>query len=148
MKTSPINSCLNFIRSALIGSMTLMLVPLFVNGSPFDESFLQDRQSRQVSGTVSTSGGETLPGVSVIVKGTSSGTVTDVDGKYTINVPDNGTLVFSSIGYLLQEVPVSGRSVIDITLEEDIQSLQATSQHLTLDRWREEDASVGELPGP
>lgn len=124
MKTPLINSCLNFIRSSLIGSLVLVLVPSFVNGSPYYDLPLQDRQSRQVSGSVSTSGGETLPGVSVVVKGTSTGTVTDVNGKYSITVSENATLVYSSIGYALQEVQVNGRSVIDITLEEDIQSLE------------------------
>ena len=66
-----------------------------------------------------------LPGVNVLVKGSSTGTVTDIEGSYSINVPDeNDTLVFSSIGYLTQEVPVNGRSVIDISLAEDVQSLE------------------------
>ncbi|MEQ9441835.1 MAG: TonB-dependent receptor [Cyclobacteriaceae bacterium] len=77
-----------------------------------------------VSGTV-TADGEGLPGVNVLVKGTSTGTITDVAGKYSINVPnEEDILVFSSIGYTSQEVPVNGRSAIDVVLEEDIQSLQ------------------------
>ncbi len=68
--------------------------------------------------------GASLPGVNVVVKGTSTGTVTDVDGKYNINVPsEDDILVFSSIGYTTQEVAVNGRSVIDVALEEDVQSL-------------------------
>ncbi|MEK6477241.1 TonB-dependent receptor [Catalinimonas sp. 4WD22] len=78
-----------------------------------------------VSGTVSSpTDNEGLPGVNVLVKGSSTGTVTDIEGRYSINVPNaNDTLIFSSIGYTAQEVPVNGRSVIDITLTEDIQSL-------------------------
>lgn len=78
-----------------------------------------------VEGTVtSDDDGESLPGVNVLVKGTSTGTVTDIDGKYSINVPnENDILVFSSIGYTSQEVAVNGRSVINITLTVDIQSL-------------------------
>src|SRR5690606_12221586 len=77
-----------------------------------------------VSGTVTSSAGETIPGVNIMVEGTLTGTVTDIDGNYTITVPnDNDVLVFSSIGYITQEVPVNGRSVIDIVLVEDIQGL-------------------------
>ena len=78
-----------------------------------------------VSGTVtSLSDAEPLPGVNVVVKGKGVGTVTDVDGKYNINVPDeDDILVFSSIGYTTEEVPVNGRSVINMSLAEDIQSL-------------------------
>ncbi len=78
-----------------------------------------------VSGNVTTgTDNEGLPGVNVLVKGTVTGTVTDVDGNYSINVPnDNDILVFSSIGFLSQEVPVDGRSTINLTLAEDVQSL-------------------------
>lgn len=69
--------------------------------------------------------GEPLPGVNVIVKGTSNGTVTDVDGNYNITANDNtATLVFSYIGYVPEEVNINGRTVIDIVLSPDIQSLQ------------------------
>ena len=78
-----------------------------------------------VSGTITQADGEGLPGVNVLVKNTAIGTVTDVDGNYTLNVPnENDTLVFSSIGFVTQEVPVSGRSVLDVALVEDVQSLQ------------------------
>ncbi|MEK6481482.1 TonB-dependent receptor [Catalinimonas sp. 4WD22] len=77
-----------------------------------------------VTGTV-TSDGEAIPGVNVLVKGTSTGTITDVAGKYSINVPnEDDILVFSSIGFLTQEIPVNGRSTIDVALEEDVQSLE------------------------
>ena len=65
-----------------------------------------------------------LPGVNVLVKGSSTGTVTDVEGRYSINVAnEDDILVFSSIGFVTQEVSVNGRSVIDISLAEDVQSL-------------------------
>ena len=83
------------------------------------------QQSRNVTGTVRSLEGETLPGVSIVLKGTSTGTVTDVEGKFSLSVPsDDATLVFSSIGYVTQEIGVNGRSVIDITLGEDVQSLE------------------------
>lgn len=66
--------------------------------------------------------GEALPGVNVLVQGT--GTVTNVEGNYTIEVPDeNATLVFSFIGYTTEEVPVNGRTTIDVVMTEDVQSL-------------------------
>ena len=67
---------------------------------------------------------EPLPGVNVVFKGTTTGTVTDIEGSYALSVPDeDGILVFSSIGFTTQEVPVNGRSVIDVALAEDVQSL-------------------------
>ncbi len=80
----------------------------------------------RVTGTVT--GGdndEALPGVNVIVKGTSTGAITDVDGNYAVNVPDNNaTLVFSSIGYITQEIEVGNGSVIDLTMPADVTSLE------------------------
>lgn len=80
-----------------------------------------------VSGTVVDQAGEGIPGVNVVLKGTSTGTSTDMDGNYSLSIPDdqsNGTLVFSFIGYLSKEEPINGRSVIDVTLEPDIQQLE------------------------
>src|SRR5699024_10891105 len=71
-----------------------------------------------ISGTVSDSeSGHTLPGVTVVVKGTTIGTVTDIEGTYTLSVPtDNNTLVFSSVGYTTQEIEINNRAVIDLVL--------------------------------
>ncbi|MDC6384721.1 TonB-dependent receptor [Flagellimonas taeanensis] len=77
-----------------------------------------------VSGTVMDDQGQPLPGASVILKGTTTGIQTDFDGNYSLdNVPDNGTLVFSYIGFATQEVPIGNRTTIDVTLQEDTQSL-------------------------
>lgn len=74
-------------------------------------------QSFQIKGTVTSENGEGLPGASVILKGTSTGTTTDVDGKYALNLPDgSGTLVFTYIGYENQEVAVGNKSQLDIKL--------------------------------
>jgi len=65
-----------------------------------------------------------LPGANVIVKGTTVGTSTDIDGKFSIKVPDkSAVLVFSSIGYASQEVKVGDRTVIDITMNEDVKKI-------------------------
>ena len=80
---------------------------------------------RAISGTVTDENGEGLPGVNVLVKNTTIGTVTDIDGKYNLSAPDDAeTLVFSSVGYLTQEVAIGSQSTIDLALEPDIQSLE------------------------
>ena len=76
-----------------------------------------------VRGTVIDAKGESLPGVSVLVKGTSNGTITDVNGKFSINAPASGTLVISSIGMTTQEVKLNGRRVVNVTLQEDVANL-------------------------
>lgn len=76
----------------------------------------------QVSGTV-ISEGEPLPGASIVIKGTHRGTVTDVNGQYSINAPFDGTLVFSFIGLKNQEHKVSGRTVINVDLVADSEVL-------------------------
>jgi TonB-linked SusC/RagA family outer membrane protein len=76
-----------------------------------------------VTGKVTTAKGETLPGVNVLVKGSTVGTITDVDGNYTIEA-SGGTLVFSFIGYKSQEVEIVGRTVVDVTMEEDVTTLE------------------------
>ncbi|HEY1010557.1 MAG TPA: SusC/RagA family TonB-linked outer membrane protein, partial [Daejeonella sp.] len=78
-----------------------------------------------VTGTVTDSNGETLPGVSVMIKGTTVGTTTDVEGHYSVNAPDNAsTLVFSFIGMQSQEIVISDRKQIDVVLSEDAASLK------------------------
>src|SRR5690606_8993364 len=78
-----------------------------------------------VTGTVTSSAdGLGLPGANVLIKGTFTGTVTDIDGRYTLDVPEaTDTLVFSSIGYVTQEVPVNGRTTVNVVMEEDVESL-------------------------
>lgn len=64
-----------------------------------------------------------LPGVSVLVKGTTTGTTTDLDGRYSINVPKNGILVFTYIGMSKQEVKTSGKRTVNVVLQEDVSVL-------------------------
>ncbi|HEY9488627.1 MAG TPA: SusC/RagA family TonB-linked outer membrane protein, partial [Chryseosolibacter sp.] len=86
--------------------------------------YLQTGQ-HEVSGTVAdASTGETLPGVSILIKGTLFGTVTDMDGRYKISVSDgNAVLVFSFLGFKSQEIAVGTNSAIDVRLNPDIQML-------------------------
>ncbi|WP_299553812.1 TonB-dependent receptor [Seonamhaeicola sp.] len=79
---------------------------------------------KQISGNVNSTNGQPLPGVSILIKGTTNGTSTDFDGNYTLsNVTDNSTMVFSYIGFKTQEVIVGGQSTINVSLEEEIASL-------------------------
>lgn len=83
-----------------------------------------DRVAFAVSGTVVDENGATLPGVNVIEKNTTNGTTTDVDGKYTLQVESSeSVLVFSFIGYTVQEINVHGRQTIDVAMVEDMKHL-------------------------
>jgi len=82
-------------------------------------------QSVKISGKVTDSTGSSLPGVSVLVKGTSNGYITDANGNYSIsNVPANGTLVFSFVGMKTQAITVSGRLTLNVVLAEDAIGLE------------------------
>ncbi|MFW5759489.1 MAG: SusC/RagA family TonB-linked outer membrane protein [Cyclobacteriaceae bacterium] len=82
-------------------------------------------QTRTITGKVTShEDNEGLPGVNVVEKGTSNGTVTDVQGNFSLEVSEEATLVFSSVGYIQEEVEVGTQSVIDLTMMQDIQQLQ------------------------
>ena len=79
----------------------------------------QDKGSSVVSGRVVDSNGDPLPGAGVMIKGTTKGTTTDADGRYSLPVASNASLEFSFIGYATQVVPVGGRSTVNVTLSDD-----------------------------
>jgi len=80
----------------------------------------QSQQQKSVSGKVTDRTGASLPGASVVVKGTTTGTITDANGDYTLsNIPGNATLIFSFIGMKKQEVTVGNKSAISVTLAEE-----------------------------
>ncbi len=80
----------------------------------------QQQQQKPVSGKVTDSGGLPLPGVTVLVKGTTQGTVTNADGEYSLtNIPEDATLVFSFVGMKPQEVLVGNQNVINVSLQEE-----------------------------
>jgi TonB-linked SusC/RagA family outer membrane protein len=82
-------------------------------------------QDIQITGKVtSADDGTALPGVAVQIKGTAAGIATNVDGIYTIEAPSNAILVFSSVGMITQEVPVEGRTTIDVVMETEITGLE------------------------
>ena len=76
--------------------------------------------TRTVSGSVTDNLGEPLRGASITVKGTNVGAVSNVDGKYSINVPENAILRFSFIGYTVQEITVNNQQIINVTMEDEL----------------------------
>ena len=101
------SKCYSFVRNCLAAVLICLGPVLFA-------------QQATVSGKVtSADDGLGLPGVNVIEKGTSNGSVSDSDGNYTISVASNATLVFSFVGYETQEVPVNGQNTINISLRTD-----------------------------
>ena len=84
-------------------------------------SFLQ-AQTQQITGKVTSSeDGLGVPGASIVVKGTTFGTITDFDGNYTLNAPEDATaLIFSFVGMKTQDISIDGRSEIDVILGPDV----------------------------
>ncbi|WP_207422185.1 TonB-dependent receptor [Desertivirga brevis] len=117
--------------------LDLILKPRGINYEAFENQIVLSRLKSvdiarksvsdiTLTGTVTSTKGETLPGVSVKIKGTAIGASTNVNGAYSIKVPTaqaNGTLVFTFVGFTTLEVPINGRTVINVTLEENVKSL-------------------------
>ncbi len=76
-----------------------------------------------ITGSINDENGSPLPGASVVVKGTSSGTQTDFDGNYTIEAPSDATLIISYVGYKTQEIAIDNRSSVDVGMEVDASQL-------------------------
>lgn len=102
-----------------------LLLGLVFNYSALANPVESNFQPRTVTGTVVDAKGAPIPGVNVVLKGTTVGTITDVNGSYSISVSNpNAILVFTFVGYVSEEVPVGEKLVVDITLLEDIKSLE------------------------
>lgn len=114
-----ISTKLRLFRAQMLRLPALILLGVLMMG--VESAFSQEAT---VTGTVRSAEEGALPGVNVLIKGTARGTTTDANGRYSIQVSDDETLVFSFIGYVQQEVPVNGRSVIDIVLESDTRQLE------------------------
>ncbi len=86
---------------------------------------VRNQSASDIRGKVTGDNGEELPGVSILLKGTTTGAATDVNGEFKLTTPDgNGTLVFSYVGYITQEIAVNNRSVIDVKLLVDTKALE------------------------
>ncbi len=88
----------------------------------FSTSLLTEQdQSRKVSGKISDNTGSTVPGASVVIKGTTTGVITDNDGNYTLSVPvEAKTLVFSFVGMKTQEIAIGTQKTIDVTMQQNV----------------------------
>lgn len=101
-----------------------LLAKLFLFLTVFFISIVGFAQTGAVTGTVTDSGdGQTLPGVTVLIKGTTSGAATDINGKYTLDVSPNATLVFSYVGYESQEIVVQPNTTLNVVLVAQLTSL-------------------------
>lgn len=110
-------------KTVLYVAMTLLLFSFSRNAVA--DNYVEIIQKKSaVTGVVTNLKGEPIPGVSVRVKGSSSGIATDMNGKFAINASSNATLIFSFIGYENSEVAVNNRTAINITLIEKVQELE------------------------
>jgi TonB-dependent starch-binding outer membrane protein SusC len=99
-------------------SKLLLTLFLFLTGTLF-------AQEVQITGMVTETSGGTLPGVNIVEKGTTNGTVTDQNGNYSISLASaEAVLHFSYVGYLAQEIAVDGRTIINLSLEQDVSSME------------------------
>jgi TonB-linked SusC/RagA family outer membrane protein len=108
--------------SVAVACFSTVQMPVMAFAGTVNEHRVQDTR---ITGKVTDERGETLPGVSVVLKGTQIGVVTDINGKFSLNVPDasSGTLVFGYIGYITHEVALNGQSTINVQLQADSKSL-------------------------
>ncbi|MDR0431022.1 MAG: TonB-dependent receptor [Tannerellaceae bacterium] len=102
----------------------IILHPKEMNRGAFESKDNVQQQKRQITGKVTDERGESIIGASVIEKGTTSGTVTDIDGNFTISVGEGAVLQISYIGYHSYDISTEGRTFLEIVLREDIQSLE------------------------
>lgn len=116
-----ISSCL------LATAFSALVSPAFAADAQTNEkdnlSIHETLQSKTVTGVVVDAAGVPVIGANVVVKGTTVGTITDFDGNYSLEVPENAVLQISYIGYLTEEIPVENKSSINVTLKEDSQAL-------------------------
>lgn len=120
----------DYVRKALFLFLSLMIFQYSSASAPAavkdaNESKSIEQSNITVKGTIKDETGEPLSGVSIVVKGTTTGTISDLDGAYTITVPNsNSTLVFSFIGFHTQQIVVGGKTSIDVVLVEDAKALE------------------------
>lgn len=101
----------------LVKDRQIVLSPLPIGS---ENGSVTGQKAKSVTGIVTDQSGGPLPGVSVVVKGTTNGTITDMDGKYSLsNIPEKGVLQFSFVGMKMQEIPVEGKASINVSLEDE-----------------------------
>ncbi|MCC8199900.1 MAG: TonB-dependent receptor [Tannerellaceae bacterium] len=122
-KNQPIGSVLNKVFDGSEVSYRVEDRQIILSNRRDMPSVAAPQQSNRISGVVKDKRGETIIGANVVVKGTTTGTITDFDGNFTIDAPANATLIVTYIGYASQEVTVAGKSNLNIILDEDTQLL-------------------------
>lgn len=117
-----IKICLFFLMGSVVqtSARAEISLPPSATSSPVSNI---PQQNGKVSGTVKDNTGQPIIGVNIMEKGTTNGTITDTNGNFSLNVPPNATLIFSYIGYVPKEVPVSGKKTLSVQLEEDVEAL-------------------------
>lgn len=111
----------SFLLFVLLG--VLGTTSIYASSSSEMANDLSDELQSTVTGVVTDENGSPLPGASVVVKGTTTGAVTDFDGNYSISAASDGVLIFSYVGYSIQEIAINGRSTVNAGLEVDASQL-------------------------
>ena len=106
-------------KLSILVFMLIFSAPLFAENGINNSLNGGQAMQQQISGTVTSEAGEPLPGVSVVIKGTTRGTVTDPEGNFSLQAAGDDVLVFSFIGMTTQEVPVNNRNSLDVVLREE-----------------------------
>lgn len=123
VKDRPVNEILNSLFEDSNITYTIVDDQIILSVAGTNEVKDSKQTGREISGVIKDEKGFTLPGVSIVVKGTTTGTITDIDGKYSINVPSGAVLAFNYVGFVPQEVKIGNQSTLDIVLKEDTQAL-------------------------
>ena len=107
------------------GTQTAQASPVFGQSSGLElpSPSIYQQSTKQISGIVKDQAGIPVIGANVIVKGTTNGVITGLDGDFLLEVPENATLEISYIGYMTQSIPINGKTTFNIILEEDTQKL-------------------------
>lgn len=131
MKKHVLNERLGVFSYFLRGAFIMMLIQLLMTdtvvatASGAIAASVVDQQEVSVTGKITNEIGEALPGATVLEKGTTNGTITDIDGNFRLDVAgDQSVIVISYVGHITKEVNVGGRSTIDVVLDLDVESLE------------------------
>ena len=117
-------STLKFWQRILSVSLLMLCLSSFGAWAAVSQSAAESNAVAPVGGVVIDAAGIPVVGAFVLEKGTTNGTITDIDGKFSIDVPSDAVIEVSSMGYVTQEIPVGGQSFINVTLLEDTELLE------------------------
>ena len=104
--------------------MMKMLFFLLITSTLFSVTHAAEQQKKKLSGIISDVSGEPLVGASIVEKGTTNGTLTNMNGMFSLQVEENAVIQVSYIGFLSQEINTAGKTSVNITLIEDTRSLE------------------------